>query len=160
MRGSCGVPGFAAVSPIFSPTPPRSCPQGLPPAPQHVVHGSPPLPACNRELPLGQIAQACHGLLAARCQLEADAASVSLQDLQNRQNLMSSMFGISWKVTRFFQACHMPGLFPRMNFTDLPLGHESYRNFMGLVELNGGTKITFPFTATSSLPYIFPNYSP
>ena len=54
----------------------------------------------------------------------------------------------------------MSGLCPRINFTDLPLGHESYRNFMGLVELNGGTKITFPFTATSSLPYIFPKNSP
>ena len=42
----------------------------------------------------------------------------------------------------------MPELFPRINFTDLPHGQESYKNFMGLIELNSGTKITFPFTAT------------
>ena len=31
---------------------------------------------------------------------------------------------------------------------------------MGLIELDSGAKITFPFTATTFLPYIFPKYSP
>ena len=154
MRGSCGVPGFAAVSPIFSPElpprpPPRpsTCRPRLPPAPRSQPRTPPRANCPGLPWPAG-----CPLPTRGRCRLSQFArfAKQAKSDVEHVWHFM--------ECRPFFPG--LPGLFPRINFTDLPLGHESYRNFMGLIELNSGTKITFPFTATTSLPYIFPKYSP
>ena len=140
------------------PQSPRSSPQLLPgaapkasPPPLNMSSTAPPRsPLATENSPSGKLprpAMACWLPAANSRQMLPQFAKQAKSDVEHVWHFMESH--------PFF-----PGLFPGINFTDLQHGHEFYKNFMELIELNSDTKITFPFTATSSLLYIFPKYSP
>ena len=143
------------------PQSPRSSPQLLPgaapkasPPPLNMSSTAPPRsPLATENSPSGKLprpAMACWLPAANSRQMLPQFAKQAKSDVELVWHFMESHL--------FFPG--MSGLFPGINFTDLQHGHEFYKNFMELIELNSDTKITFPFTAKSSLLYIFPKYSP